>query len=628
MPTQELAASFGRLAGNHLWQSTGFAAGVVLLAWALRGNHARTRYWLWLAASVKFLVPFSVLAAVGGGLGRWFVPAAPVSRVPLAVEQIVQPFAPIQDAGLAVASVPATANPLPVLLLGLWFCGFVAVVLYGWARWRRVAVAVRSAKPLREGPELEAWCSVGKKAGQEARPTGARRRFGWGGPPGLPSLVSSSAKLEPGVFGIFRPVLWLPASIGDRLEDAELEAILAHELCHIRRRDNLFAAIHMAVEAIFWFHPLVWWLGARLEEERERACDEEVVRMGGEPQIYAESILKVCEFYLASPVACAAGVTGGELKKRIEGIMTDHTLRNLSIAKRLLLAVAALAVVVFPIALEIARAQAQAGSGSERPSFDVVSVKQDHTGEVGGAGDWVPGTHGPSTGSYRWTRINVLRMIADAYDVKWDQVVGIPKMLQGPGTVFNIDAKFPAGTTTAQFRLMLQSLLADRFHFSMHRETRQLPAIALEVAKGGPKLKPASGDCVEHPAKSPPDEYRCGVFTVLLHPAAQGGPGEMVWEYAGRSVSMTDIAEGFRENEPVVDATGIRGLYDIDVKIQFRPAPASDDPEERRNNQLDFQANFRASFEKQAGLIVDLGSSKKLPVPVIVVDHMEMPTPN
>ena len=52
------------------------------------------------------------------------------------------------------------------------------------------------------------------------------------------------------------------------------------------RRDNLAAAIHMVVEAIFWFHPLVWWIGARLVEERERACDEEVLRLGNEPTVY------------------------------------------------------------------------------------------------------------------------------------------------------------------------------------------------------------------------------------------------------------------------------------------------------------------------------------------------------
>jgi len=100
----EFAASFGRLAANHLWQSTGFAAVAVLLALALRANHARARYWLWLAASVKFLVPFSALAAIGGTLGRWLAPTAPVSRVPFVMEQIVQPFAPIQDAAAPVTA--------------------------------------------------------------------------------------------------------------------------------------------------------------------------------------------------------------------------------------------------------------------------------------------------------------------------------------------------------------------------------------------------------------------------------------------------------------------------------------------------------------------------------------------
>lgn len=76
----------------------------------------------------------------------------------------------------------------------------------------------------------------------------------------------------------------------------QVEAILAHELCHVRRRDNLAVALQMVVEALFWFHPLVWWLEQRLVDERERACDEEVIRLGSEPQSYAESILKTCEF--------------------------------------------------------------------------------------------------------------------------------------------------------------------------------------------------------------------------------------------------------------------------------------------------------------------------------------------
>ena len=94
------------------------------------------------------------------------------------------------------------------------------------------------------------------------------------------SLLTGPAGTRRG--GTVRSVLLVPEGIADRLTPRQLEAVLAHELCHVRRRDNLTSAIHMIVEAMFWFHPLVWWIGARLVEERERACDEDVLRLGGE----------------------------------------------------------------------------------------------------------------------------------------------------------------------------------------------------------------------------------------------------------------------------------------------------------------------------------------------------------
>jgi beta-lactamase regulating signal transducer with metallopeptidase domain len=118
--------------------------------------------------------------------------------------------------------------------------------------------------------------------------------------------------------------LLLPKGISAQLSAEEFQAIISHELCHVRRRDNLTAVAHMAVEAVFWFHPLVWWLGARIMEERERACDEEVLKTGTEPRIYAEGILKICQFYIESPLRCVAGVTGGVLTKRIEAIMSNR----------------------------------------------------------------------------------------------------------------------------------------------------------------------------------------------------------------------------------------------------------------------------------------------------------------
>src|SRR5262249_28263243 len=156
----------------------------------------------------------------------------------------------------------------------------------------------------------------------------------------------------------------------------QLQSIVAHELCHIYRRDNLAAAIHMIVESIFWFHPLVWWIGARLVEERERACDEEVVRQGAEPLVYAEGILSVCKFYLQSPLACASGVTGADLKKRIEAIVANRIAPGLSTARKLLLAAAGFAAIGLPVLIGLWRAPSGYAQSQEKLVFDVASIKR------------------------------------------------------------------------------------------------------------------------------------------------------------------------------------------------------------------------------------------------------------
>jgi uncharacterized protein (TIGR03435 family) len=606
----QLWASFAGPIGNHLWQSTAFAVVAALLSLALRKNNARVRHWLWLAASVKFLIPFAALAALASRLGSWWTPAAPELRLSALAVKVTEPFVISESPQIiqASAAAPAHAPLLPFALLVVWLFGAAAIAIRWWVGWRRVSSALRAARRLHEGREVEALRRIQEDAIDRI------------------SLVSSPGPMEPGLFGIIRPVLWIPERVADRLTDAELESILAHELCHLRRRDNLFAAIHMAVEALFWFHPLVWWLGARLNAERELACDEEVISLGGEPQTYAEGILKICEFCLSSPVACAAGVTGGGLKQRIQAIMANPFRRDLSFAKKALLALGILIAAAIPVTVGVVRAQTARSEGP-RLTFDVVSIKPVRSEMLGGAGDNVPGIHGPSNGRWSWRLIRLPLLIEYAYDVKREQIFGVPDSFQYPESPFNIEAKFPPQTTTAQFRSMLQSLLADRFHFSMHRETRDVKAIALEVSKTGLKLPRASGNCVETLTKRPPEQYRCGALTLrLLHSA--GDPSEEVWEYAGRSVSMAQIAAGFGQNAPVVDMTGVKGLYDIDVKIPFHPVQLSNDADERFNNEVAYNTKFRSYFEKQAGLVINLSGRKKLPVPVIVVDHVAQPTEN
>jgi bla regulator protein blaR1 len=245
MISKYLSAMWAAIApalGNHLWQSTLFAIAAGLLTLVLRKNHARVRYWVWLAASVKFLIPFSLLVGIGsqlawsrGSAGGWY----------FAMDEVSLPFSQPTTAMISRATPSTVLQSLIHLLSSLlvvWLCGFLMVVLVWCVRWRRISAAVRKAVPLREGREVEALRRLERIAGMTKRI----------------EMLLSRTSLEPGIFGIVRPVLVWPERISERLEDAHLEAILAHELWHVRRRDNLAAAIHMLVEAIFWFYPLVW----------------------------------------------------------------------------------------------------------------------------------------------------------------------------------------------------------------------------------------------------------------------------------------------------------------------------------------------------------------------------------
>jgi uncharacterized protein (TIGR03435 family) len=326
---------------NHLWQSTVVTVIAWLLARMLRSNQARTRYWVWMIASVKFLLPFSLLIAAGESMRSAL--ATPIQRPTFAavMERITQPFpqTPFPIAVDDLTGVPAAAphhsDLLPVILVAVlvavWLCGFLAIA-FSWARsWWQIRAAVRAALPM----TLLA---------------------------GVPVLLSPGLR-EPGVFGIIRPVLLLPENISDRLSAAQLNTILAHEMCHIRRRDNLTAAVHMVVAAAFWFHPAVWWIKARLLDERERACDEAVLHSGNGAQLYAESILNVCKFYVESPMVCMSGVTGSDLKRRIVRIMSEQAARKLDLSRKVLLCVAAIVTVTAPVVfglVHITRVRAQA----------------------------------------------------------------------------------------------------------------------------------------------------------------------------------------------------------------------------------------------------------------------------
>lgn len=621
MILQSLSSIWTTLApsvGNHLWQSTLFAVAAGLLTLALRSNHARARYWLWLAASLKFLVPFSLLTSFGSRMAwsRGF--GATQGSLSFVIEQVSRPFA--QQASSQAASQNIFAS-LPAIFTAAWICGSIAVLMVWFVRWRRVSADIRNAEPLKEGREVEVLRRL-EQAG------GIRRTI---------EIFLSRASLEPGILGIVKPVLVWPQGVSDRLEDAHLEAILAHEVWHVRWNDNLAAAIHMVVEAIFWFHPLVWWLGARMVDERERACDEEVLQLGSQPQVYAESILKICEFCVGSPLACVAGVTGSDLKKRIANIMNKNIVHKLNFGKKLLLSVAGVAALALPIVFGLAK-PAHSQSSSENAgakTFSFTRGYQQVSVTPGETGDGVIQSRILFKPDSLMIKNQTLQeLLKLAYGVQASQISGGPDWLAT--TRFNIEAKLDDATVAGlkqlspeqqkmERDLMFQNLLADQFKVALHRESRLLPAQVLVIAKNGPKIQPAK----------PGDTYPNGIKNADGLPAGPHkfnfGPDGVIVQALPMSFVTSSLATHL--GQPVVDRTGLTGDYDFTLKFSPESIAAAHDhgPNGTKpatmpvSSMSAHNAALVSAVEEQLGLKLDL---QTVPLPVLVIDRAEKPAAN
>ncbi len=554
-----IPSEFGVALVNHLWQSTVVVAIAWLLAWALRKNHARVRYWVWFAASMKFLLPFSLLMTAGEWLRSFF--ATPIIAKPAlanAMEQIAQPFP--QPQFFDAAQAPVTAHHgdlLSAVLLAIWICGVVVVAVRFGRGWLRVYAAKRAARPLALAADVPVLCS--------------------------------SSLIEPGIFGIFRPVLLLPEGILDRLAPEQLRAIVAHEMCHVRRRDNLTFAMHMIVEAQFWFHPAVWWIGARLIEERERACDEAVLQSGSEAEDYAEGILNVCKFYMESPLECVAGVTGSDLKQRIVRIMTERVAFRLTWSKKSLLITAILLAVAVPVVL---------GLGQNGQQFEVAAIKPGTPRQ--GFESWT----GVTGGQYRMMNVPLKQWVKMGLSVR-DYALVAPPWLDS--SRFDLDAKLPAGKPVGLEALpeMIKALLIERFGLKWHEELRTVSGYEL-VADKKVLLKPAS--LVER----------------LQGQGRSSGPTLI----GGTNMPMSEFAGALGEalGRPVTDATHLSGGYDI--RLMWRPV---DDAEAAREKQYgvdvdNLPTSISTAVREQLGLRLQ---DAKVQSKVIVVDNINrQPTAN
>ena len=566
---------------NHLWQSTGFALVAALAAFALRNHSPKLRYWAWLAASLKFLAPFALLIGLGTQVPRTELPPQSVAVPAFTLVQIAQPYSPTFTFPERKSARP---NRVPEAIAIFWALGFLAIAFIRIRTWLRLRSALRSATPI----DL---------------------------PIPVRALVTSNAQ-EPGVVGFLRPVLILPAHLADRLNSEQLGAILAHELSHIRRRDNLFAAAHMLVEAVFWFHPLVWWIGSRLLEERELACDEAVLRTGCEPSDYAQGILQVCRFYIESPLPCVSGVTGGDVKKRLRAILAGTIARELTAAKKLTLAALGLAALAAPIVIGVLNAPAIRAQNAPAaiPKWEVISIKpcelKRQPGPYPPAGSSSPGNL--RTNCFPLLDSMGIGLIRQAYSEEdFTPINGAPSWVQD--AFYQIDAKAEGSPSIATMRgPMMRALLEDRFHLKIHHQTVEGQVYFLTVAHGGSKLKPfKGGDCVIRTATSltlKPGERYCNS---LIH----NNPPPMSVEAEASTIDdFVAMLRAVLDLHQVINKTGIEGLFNLKVVFSREDAP---DP--------DGSPSIYAAMQEQLGLKLEAG---KGPIETFVIDHIEKPAGN
>lgn len=278
-----------------------------------------------------------------------------------------------------------------------------------------------------------------------------------------------------------------------------------------------------------------------------------------------------------------------------------------------------LAAACLACALPLALAQ----TPSVKPlAFDVISIKPDKD-NTGLSGQTANGEHIMSNrvmirtppDGFTASNINVRMLIATAYAIKDDLIIGGPDWISSTG--YDVDAKVTSfdppearQLTREQRNQMLQSLLADRFGLIVHNETKDAPIYELTIAKGGPKLHEATpGDTYPNGPKGPDGVSHPGMMMMT-------GQGKL----AAQAVPISNLADMLARqlHRTVVDKTGLTGKYDITLQYTPDNGPAADSPDASG-------PSIFTALQEQLGLKLD---STKGPVKTLVIDHIEHPLDN
>jgi len=373
--SQEIIQKLGWTLLHFIWQAAVAASLLAILLRLLRKSTPSLRYILaCLALALIVLLPIITIQLVPISAQH---PAAHIESSPVPIvlptidmpatetivfEEPVQPesVTPVYSVSWKQRTVATLEPALPYIVSG-WLIGVFALSIWhmgGWAQLQRLKrrMVKQVDNTLHSKLKVLAQRLRVKQAVQ---------------------LMESALVQIPTVIGWLRPVILLPASALTGLSSEQLEAILAHELAHIRRCDYLINILQTVVEILGFYHPAVWWVSHKIRAERENCCDDLAVSISGDPVCYARALTSMEEIRTGQG-QLAVAATGGNLFKRIYRLLgkdkTDKTGFSWIPAAAAILLIIAL---VIPTTLAFTTK-----SDSQQPDSKIeVHVENDRSGE-------------------------------------------------------------------------------------------------------------------------------------------------------------------------------------------------------------------------------------------------------
>ena len=603
LPTLASSASVERLGWtlvHFLWQGLTIAAPYAAVRRAMaRRRNAKARYLLACGALVAMMAAPLVTWGLMGPWDASPVPSYGQRNIPTAAWKTDIGTTPL-PASVRTVVLDVQRERLLAWVVMAWLAGavvFWARLAGGWV----VAARMRSVR-VRAAP-VE-WQETLRRLGA---------RLGLARPVRL--LVSALVE-APAVVGWLRPVVLVPVGALAGLPAEQVEALLLHELAHIRRHDYLVNLLQSAAEALLFYHPAVWWVSGHIRAERELCCDDEAVSVSGDALTYARALARL-EAYRPAHLRTALAASGGSLSGRIARVLGQPRpavragLGPGSAAVAILLAAAAFGVF---------------GQSAAHPTFQSIAIQRNTS-------NWSERFEHPMGMSANASLMLLIRFAYASHDnpmaghtlpLPASQVTGGPAWVHSER--YDIEAKPPARSDPKQIWQMWQSLLADRFKLRLHRETRDLPVYVLTRARNGFRLPPPPKEvgCVSFPPgttpRSVPGKVDCGYVSGPFSGNRSG-----LLDIQGSKVRMADLVRELAVvlDRPVLDRTGFTAEFDLN--LSFAADQATSGLPGFGSAGAPNRPDIFTALEEQLGLKLAPGGG---PVEVLVIDHAERPTAN